>query len=189
MKLTQEKLAKQLGIAYPTLNKYENGHRIPDAELLSRISKILDCDPGWLLSGEDMNLENLPKPKNTPIFSTPVLSKIPAEFPKNATKEIASYICAQDIPDGAYSIIMKGESMSPALRDGDYVIFLPGEAVKDGDVTVVLNEWGETTLKRYRKKDDEVFLISDNPEYPVVTMQKSFRIIGKAIGALRRIRI
>ena len=50
--LTQEELAKKLDIAYPTLNKYERGHRIPDAELLSRMVKLLDCDPGWLLTGE-----------------------------------------------------------------------------------------------------------------------------------------
>ena len=50
--LTQEVLAKMLGIAYPTLNKYEKGHRIPDAELLSRIAKELKCDPAWLLTGE-----------------------------------------------------------------------------------------------------------------------------------------
>jgi len=50
--LTQEKLAKMLDIAYPTLNKYEKGHRIPDAELLSRMAKLLHCNPGWLLTGE-----------------------------------------------------------------------------------------------------------------------------------------
>lgn len=50
--LTQEALAKRLGIAYPTMNKYEKGHRIPDAELLSRMTTELNCDPGWLLTGE-----------------------------------------------------------------------------------------------------------------------------------------
>ena len=51
--LTQEDLAKRLNIAYSTLNKYEKGHRIPDAILLSQMANILDCDPGWLLSGPD----------------------------------------------------------------------------------------------------------------------------------------
>jgi len=50
-KLTQAKLAQMLEIAEPTLNKYEKGHRIPDATLLSRIANILKCDPGWLLTG------------------------------------------------------------------------------------------------------------------------------------------
>lgn len=49
---TQEALAEKLGIAYPTLNKYEKSHRTPDSALLSRMVTILDCDAGWLLTGE-----------------------------------------------------------------------------------------------------------------------------------------
>lgn len=52
VKLTQEKLAKKLGIAYPTLNKYERGHRTPGADILNKIAQITECSPGWLLSGE-----------------------------------------------------------------------------------------------------------------------------------------
>jgi len=49
--LTQNELAEKLKISYPTLNKYEKGHRIPDAYLICRIAEILHCDPGFLLTG------------------------------------------------------------------------------------------------------------------------------------------
>jgi transcriptional regulator with XRE-family HTH domain len=49
--LTQAELAKRLGIANPTLSKYERGHRVPDAGLLCRLAHVLGCDPGWLLTG------------------------------------------------------------------------------------------------------------------------------------------
>ncbi len=189
MKLTQEKLAKKLGIAYPTLNKYENGHRTPDAELLSMMSTILDCDPGWLLSGEELDFENLPKPKGVSIFRVPVLNKVTDDFPRNVSKEIASYICIQDIPEGAYAIIMKGESMSPTLRDGDYIIFMPGVAINDGDVVIVRNEWGESILKRYRERTGEIYMVSDNPEYPMVKLQEECKIVGKVIQVLRKIAV
>lgn len=51
--LTQEKLAHAIGVAYPTLNKYERGHRMPSAELLAKMSETLKCDPGWLLTGDN----------------------------------------------------------------------------------------------------------------------------------------
>jgi SOS-response transcriptional repressor LexA len=188
-KLTQVKLAKKLGIAYPTLNKYENAHRTPTADLLAKIATILDCDPGWLLSGEGGDLENIPKPKGVSVFKTPVLNKIPANFPKDISKETESFICVKDIPEGAYSLIMNGESMSPTVRDGDYVIFTPGEAVQDGDVVALLNEWGESIFKRYRDKDGEIYMVSDNPEYPKVKLQNDCRIVGKVVGVFRRIKI
>jgi SOS-response transcriptional repressor LexA len=187
--LTQEKLAKKLGIAYPTLNKYENGHRTPDADLLAQMATILDCDPGWLLSGEEGDLEKLPKPKGVSVFRTPVLNKISSEFPKNASKEVMSYICVEGTPEGAYAIVMKGEGMTPTLRDGDYVIFMPGEAAEDGDVVVVMNEWGESIVKRFRMKDNEIYMVSDNTEYPMVKLQKECRIIGKVVGVLRKIKV
>src|SRR3989304_3076994 len=51
--ITQGELAKRVGVSLQTLNKYERGHRTPDARLLGIIVKELGCDPGWLLSGED----------------------------------------------------------------------------------------------------------------------------------------
>ncbi len=50
--VTQLGLARTLGIHPTTLNKYEKGHRVPDAALLERMARVLRCDPGWLLAGE-----------------------------------------------------------------------------------------------------------------------------------------
>lgn len=188
-KLTQEKLAKILGIAYPTLNKYENAHRTPTADLLAKTAAVLECDPGWLLSGGDDDINKLLKSKGISVYRTPVLNKISTDFPNDVSRETATYICVQDIPEGAYSLIMKGESMSPTIRDGDYIIFMPGEAIQDGDVVVFLNEWKEAILKRYRDKEGEIYMVSDNPEYSWVKLQKECKIIGKVIGALRRIKV
>ena len=55
--LTQADLADKLDIALPTLSKYEKGHRSPDALLLSRMVKILECDPVWLLMGSQSTSE------------------------------------------------------------------------------------------------------------------------------------
>lgn len=52
VELTQEQLAEKIGIAFQTLNKYEKGHRLPDAEILRQIAIITGVDAGWLLIGE-----------------------------------------------------------------------------------------------------------------------------------------
>lgn len=49
--LTQGQLAEKIGIAFQTLNKYEKGHRLPDAEILRQIAIITGVDAGWLLIG------------------------------------------------------------------------------------------------------------------------------------------
>lgn len=184
--LTQVELAKKLKIAYPTLNKYEREHRIPDASLLSRMAKILGCDPGWLLSGEntDPDTDNL-----SYVTQTPVLNKVTDNFPDQVSEETCEYISLPDIPRGSFSLIVKGENMSPAIRENDYVIFNPSANIENGDIIIVNNEWGESMLRRYCIKKSEVFLVSDNPEYQAVMFDDNYRIIGKVVAVWRKIKI
>jgi repressor LexA len=187
--LTQVELAEKLGIAYPTLNKYERGHRTPDAALLNRVAKLLGCNPGWLLSGERTDIDAQPVSNEVPTASTPVLNRIPDSFPEHVQEETAEYISLPGIPAGSYSFIVKGESMSPAIRENDYVIFKPVDEVKSGDIVLVNNEWGESILRRYCRKNSKTYLVSDNPEYPSAMHNKSYKIIGKVIAVWRKIKI
>ncbi len=184
--LTQVELAGKLEIAYPTLNKYERGHRIPDASLLSRMAKLLECDPGWLLSGEDPDSD---KNSFSYVKQTPVLNKITDSFPDRVSEEACEYISLPDIPLGSFSLIVKGENMSPAIRENDYVIFNPSANIENGDIIIVNNEWGESMLRRYCTKKSEVFLVSDNPEYQPVMFDGKFKIIGKVVAVWRKIKI
>ena len=49
---TQKYLAEKMNISLPTMNHYETGKRIPGSDFLARLAKVVDCNPGWLLSGE-----------------------------------------------------------------------------------------------------------------------------------------
>ena len=187
--LTQVTLAKKLGIAYPTLNKYERGHRTPDASLLNRMAKMLGCNPGWLLSGENLNIDVQSVSEAITLSQTPVLNNVPDNFPESVHEETTEYISLPDLPDGSYSLIVKDDSMSPAIKENDYVVFKPAENFENGNVLVVNNEWGESILRRYRIKNSNIYLASDNPEYPAVMHDKNYKIIGKVIAVWRKIKI
>lgn len=51
-KLTQNDLAKKLGVTYQAVSKWENGKNIPDISLLKEMSKIFNVDINELLEGE-----------------------------------------------------------------------------------------------------------------------------------------
>lgn len=51
-KLTQEKLAEQLGISNRAVSKWERGLNLPDASLMLELAKILNISVNELLSGE-----------------------------------------------------------------------------------------------------------------------------------------
>jgi SOS-response transcriptional repressor LexA len=188
--LSQGELAKRLGIAYPTLSKYEQGHRTPDSVLLGRIAKMLGCDPGWLLAIEgETDAGNSPVTVMLPVVRIPVLNKVSSDFPEQVSDKIVEYISLPDVPKGAYAIIARGDNMSPLVRAGDYAVFIADTDINNGDMILVNNEWGESLLKRYHKKRQEVFLTSENPEYAAIKFDRRYKIIGKVIVAWRKIRV
>ena len=48
--LSQSKMAEQVYVTRSTVARWENGSRLPDAMMISRLSKCLDVDAGTLLS-------------------------------------------------------------------------------------------------------------------------------------------
>ncbi len=50
--LTQEEMAKRLGVTAPAVNKWENGYSLPDLSLLSPIARLLNISIDTLLSHE-----------------------------------------------------------------------------------------------------------------------------------------
>lgn len=48
--LSQRELAELLFVTRSTVNRWENGNRLPDAAMLSRLSRCLDVDVNTLLS-------------------------------------------------------------------------------------------------------------------------------------------
>ncbi len=49
----QKVFAKTMGVTPATINRYEKGHRIPDAHFLEKVVANYYCDPVWLLTGSD----------------------------------------------------------------------------------------------------------------------------------------
>lgn len=53
MGMTQEDLAKALGITRPTVTMWESGKSKPRVDMLDRLAGLLGTTPAWLLSGDD----------------------------------------------------------------------------------------------------------------------------------------
>jgi transcriptional regulator with XRE-family HTH domain len=51
--LTQESLAKSLGLAQGTVSAYETGYRSPDLDTLAKLAGRLGCTADWLLGSDD----------------------------------------------------------------------------------------------------------------------------------------
>jgi len=191
--LSLKDFSRKTGIPYPTLLDYLADKRTPGGDNLQKIAMQLHVNLNWLLTGEGepfiKSKPVLPE-EAMPTRKIPVLGKIPAGFPHYVAEQIIEYIALPEVPENALAIIAKGDSMSPVIKDGDYVIFLVMPIdIFSGDIVIVNNEWGETMIKRYRIKDNKPILVSENPEYPTIQPNKHYQILGKVISIWRKIKI
>ena len=77
MGLTQEKLAARLGVAFPTLNRWENGHTRPSPLALRQIESLLsEC------AADDVGMtRDIPTPREPESAVTLSAGSPPAQLP------------------------------------------------------------------------------------------------------------
>jgi repressor LexA len=192
--LTQKEFADSLGIVQGFLSGLERGKKIPSDTLMIALCHLYEINEEWLNSGSgDMfkgkNASDTGL-KQTLKTDIPLLSVISQEFPeKIRDEEIFDHISLPNMPEGCFSIINYGDFMAPTIRDGDLVIFKPGVNFQNRDIVLVHNRWGETILRRYRVRTNEIFLAPDNPAYAPFKPDPNTKIIGRVIDVWRKIRL
>ncbi|MBJ6723654.1 LexA family protein [Geomesophilobacter sediminis] len=190
--MTQQKFAASVGIGQGFLSNIEGGRKLPSKTLLIALIQTHRLDPDWLIGGAGMAAEGeraapgaAPSEGATTV-KAPLLARVPEELPRGGLPA-QQYVAVPNLPEGCYAMICHGNFMAPTLRDGDLVILRPDGEKKSGDVVLVNNLWGEPILRRYRIKDEEVYLTADNPAYAPFHPDDKTRIIGVVVDVWRRI--
>ncbi len=86
-----------------------------------------------------------------------------------------------------YALEVRGDSMIEAgINDGDLVIILETEEVKNGDIVVAQVEGYEATLKTYRKNGSSIALEAANPAFATrVFREGQVEVQGRLVGLIR----
>ena len=200
-----KEFSARTGIPYRTLQAYLKGEIIPGGENLQKIAAVFCVNLNWLLTGEGEMFIKKPyhveKEEESRAFAeeigamyvkpVPVLGYVPAGFPSEIPDDaIIEWVTLPDIPEGSFVFIAHGDSMSPVIRDGDYVVVHPNREIVSGNIVMYQNEWGEVSIKRFRRKNDKIFFVPENPEYPIIEYNpEKHRILGKVIKAFRPIKL
>jgi len=128
--LTQRKFADSIGISPARLNNYLAGLSKVPQDILIKIAEIYNCSLTWLLTGEgDMYKNKVSVRPHEPLIKIDVEAAIacgPAievvidpDEPKEQLYIPASLL---SLPPPYYAFRVAGDSMSPTLEEGDYVI-------------------------------------------------------------------
>lgn len=196
--LSQEELAKKIGVSKSSVNMYERGEREPGFETLEAIADCFNADMDFLLGKSDCKnryewakCKAVQIPTATNIIPLPLASSIPlvgniaCGEPILAEENIEGYVKAPAYCEGSFALRCKGDSMTGArILDGDIVIIRQQSDIDDGEIAAVLIE-DEATLKRVYKMPGRLVLRAENPRYAPIDLSGAeldgVRILGKAV--------
>lgn len=120
-----------------------------------------------------------------PERGVPVIGTVAAGQPILAEENIEGYLPWSGNPE-CFALRVKGDSMIDAhIFDGDKVIVRPQSAADNGEIVVALIG-DEATVKRLSRKNGEVWLLPENPDYSPIDGREAV-ILGKVCAVMREI--
>jgi len=121
----------------------------------------------------------------------PILGEVAAGNPLTIYPDAIDTIQLPTIarmPKDSFLLRVKGDSLKDAyIFSGDIVIVNPNLEPKNGQIVVAVLD-DAAVVKRFYKKRSEIELVSENPNYKPIVIDKkypSFKIVGIVIGIYR----
>ena len=187
MGLSQVELADKIGVSKQTLYKYENDiiTNIP-SDKIEAIAKVTGATPAEIMGWEDPHSGRLKLHDTLLAVATengldkakeiieqyghsrqiPVYGRVAAGIPIEAVENIIDF---EEIPvdwKGEYGcLIIKGDSMSPRILDGDRVVVKRQDDAESGDIVIAIINGHDGVCKKLIKHADGITLQSLNPAY------------------------
>jgi DNA polymerase V len=119
-------------------------------------------------------------------------SNVPAGFPSPADDYIEDSLDLNEHlihhPSATFFVRASGNSMINAgIFDGDLLIVDRALSPQDGDIVIAVL-FGELTVKRIRKRHDQLLLEPDNAAYPAIEVppDANFQVWGVVAYAIHR---
>ena len=205
------KWASKNGISRSIIDQIKKGFL--GAEALCVLSKALDKSIDWLLTGEEPSGRNSALHENEqdgkaggtgtiresdqtfgtskafPSIRIPIVTIAGANTDLGGT---AFYPCEPPYEyktvENCRSVEVSGDSMSPAIMDGQTVIYSEEDSVKNGDLAFAILTDGSQLIKKYHKDEKSGIIVfqSINPRdnEQVLTKEKEIRELYKVVGVL-----
>jgi len=172
----------------PTLDEIGQLLEIRSKGTIHRYVKSL-IDKGHLQrTGRNWRGLRLAGEQNRRLTILPLAGRIAAGKPIEAISEQYEINFSEMLlGPGRYVLEVQGDSMIDAgILDGDLVIVRETQSADNGDIIVALIDNNEATLKRLRKKGNQVELIPDNQSMtPMIYSADRINIQGVVVGQAR----
>lgn len=185
--ITYKELERRLSFGNGFFGKIRKRQTLPTLAKIDTIADYFGVSRAFLLDMETTNGSGI---------KIPLLGKVAAGIPIEASENIIGYeeITTKLAASGAFfALLIKGNSMSPDIQDGDKVIVRQQNEVENGQIAIVLINGHDAVCKEFKRTQNGVMLISRNPNYePMIFTHEEIdttpvKVIGRVIEVRREL--
>ena len=182
-----QEVAARAGISKTAVYNYMAGDRAPQSAILHRLASVCGVSLEWLLSTNDQVRDvSGHVPDDLPVVGRAGAGR--GEFSEDGFPVGEGWRRVSrpyDLNDAnAFGVEVRGDSMSPRYEDKEIVVCSPDKQWHSGDYCVVKTVNGEYLIKRIKKENGNLVLISIAHGYDPIIMPFSeiagiYRIVWK----------
>lgn len=171
-KISDAQFVKDLGFYSSIVSEWKNGSSKSYMKHLPKIAEYLHTTAAYLNGETDDPAPRLPlnmRPlTDSTVARIPIVSTVRAGFGGVPEPVYDGTMAVYDRKNPQEYVWMKveGDSMSPNIMDGDYVLVHIQPTAENGDIVVAIWNGEEGTVKKYQRDDNGVMLIPLNTQYP-----------------------
>lgn len=186
LELTLEDVAKRVGVSPATISRWESGDIANmRRDRIAALAKALQISPAVIM-GWDVDTPIPPGAHRPQFKKVPMLGYAAAGQPLENLNQDTPYYDVDDKYDVDFCITVRGDSMINAgINDGDIVFIKFMPEVPNGKIACVEIDNEKVCLKRFYKSADGIMLVSENPKYPPIQLNRfncqSVKILGLAV--------
>lgn len=186
---TQVDLCNHLGLPKQAFTDWNRGKSESYTKYIREIAEYLGVSVADLYYEKIKDIVSAqPVPQQTML---PVYGEVSAGSGEFAQQLILGYEVADAKydPKEYFYLLVDGDSMSPLIDDGDYVLVHSQETIESGQIAVCVVD-GFGYVKKVERTEDSITLISINPYYPPRTFKRydmnRVRIYGRVLEMKRK---
>ena len=187
LRMSQEELATRLGYkSRSTIAKIESGENDLTQSKIVAFAEALNTTARWLLDYDDSDTPIPPGAHRPQFKKVPMLGYAAAGQPLEDLNQDTPYYDVDNKYNVDFCITVRGDSMINAgINDGDIVFIKSMPEVPNGRIACVEIDNEKVCLKRFYKSADGIMLVSENPKYPPIQLNRfncqSVKILGLAV--------
>lgn len=189
--ISQEQMAERMGVTQGAIGHWLNGRREPKLEVINRMLELLDLPPLVVSSaanaGEDGALVHEGKLEPQAFRRAPMkgIAQLGPDGFWDVFEHSDGWIDVPSSDPNAYSLRVRGDSMSPAIRDGWAVWCEPNREPVPGEYVMVRCTNGQQMVKELLYSNSEcVSLMSVNASFGRQTIPRSEIEHMHAVGGI-----